>query len=147
MSTLLTCRVAEWQTICVIFKWEDFIGTGWRTWRSLLKSANFVLHTDPDFKSAAKSVRQFSIDLLGVASFLVTQHDDVYGKHGTRADEWLLRFAFVRNEVRRGRYDKGDAKGDAKQTVDGSKFANACSLHSSMTGSSSKQHSFCISSS
>ena len=100
-----------------VLKWNDLVGTGWKAassqkkWASLLQSADVRVHLDPDCKSAAESLRNFSIDVLGVAALLVHKHDHVYGSGGSCADEWLLHLAAVRGDVRQGKYDALSAKG------------------------------------
>jgi hypothetical protein len=100
----------------VALKWNDVIGPGWKAcnsqkkWGSLLHSADVRVHLDPDAKNEAESLRNLSIELLGVAALLVAVHDDVYGSSGSRADEWLLHLSCVRNGVRHGKYDVVSSK-------------------------------------
>jgi hypothetical protein len=102
-------------------KWNDLIGSGWKAclsqqkWGSLLHSADVRVHLDPDTKSAAESLRNFSIELLGVAALLVVKHDVVYGSRGSRADEWLVHMAAVRSEVRQGKYDVLSARANVEK--------------------------------
>jgi GTPase SAR1 family protein len=99
----------------VDFKWNDLIGPGWNSWSSLLQSADVCFHMDPDAKHAAESLRNFSIDLLGIVALLVSQHNDVYISDGTRADEWLLHLTSVHGHVRKGRYNISKGKVDWKK--------------------------------
>jgi hypothetical protein len=111
-------------------KWNDVIGPGWKAcsgqkkWATLFMSADVKVHVDPDAKYAAETLRNFSIDLLGVAALLVAKHDDVYGSTGSRADELLLRFSAVRGDLRQGKYDCLSAKGNV-QKVDWKKACSA----------------------
>jgi hypothetical protein len=105
-------------------KFKDLIGPGWKAWSSLLQSPDVNVHKDKDTLAAAETLKYFSITLLGVAKLLVERHASVYGRNGSRADEWLLHLAAVRREVHKGKYDKLSAQGKA-EAVDWKKACTA----------------------
>jgi hypothetical protein len=94
-------------------KWNDLIGVGWKNWSKTMHSSNVSKIPNSFIKNEAEGLRNFAMDVLGVAALLAKKHENVYGSKGSRADEWLLHLISVHKKVSKGDFDQ-TSKGKAE---------------------------------